>query len=70
MNIKGQGHSLTVIQGHSDATFSNIFLLETAWQIEAKFHVEPPWDGGMKVNINGLCHITKMATVPIYGKNL
>ena len=26
-------------------TFSNFFSLETAWPIEAKFHVEPPWDG-------------------------
>ena len=27
---------------------------------EAKFHVEPPCDEGMKVNTNGLCHMTKM----------
>ena len=37
MNIKGQGHSLTMAQGHSDSTFSNFFFLETAWVIEAKF---------------------------------
>ena len=49
---------------------SNAFSFETARPIEAKFHVEPPWDGGMKVNTNGLCHITKMAAMPIYGKNL
>ena len=48
MNIKGQGHSLTLIQGHSDSTFSNFFFLETAWPIEAKFYVEPPWDGGIE----------------------
>ena len=41
MNIKVQGHSLTFIQGHSDSTFSNFFCSETAWPIEAKFHVEP-----------------------------
>ena len=70
MNFKGQGHSLTVIQGHSDSTFSNFFSLETAWPIEAKFHVKPARDGGMKVNTNGLCHMTKMAAMPIYGKNL
>ena len=45
MNIKGQGHSLTLVQGHSDSTFSNFFSLETTRPIEAKFHVEPPWDG-------------------------
>ena len=49
--------------------FSNLFSLETSWPIEAKFHVEPPWDRGMKICSNGLCHMTNMATMPIYGKN-
>ena len=48
-------------------TFSNIFS-ETAWPIKAKFYVDPPWEGGTKVCINGLGHMTKMATMPIYGK--
>ena len=43
---------------------------QTAWTIEAKFYVEPPWDGGTKVWSNGLGHMTKMATTLIYGKNL
>ena len=46
MNIKGQGHSLTFIQGHSDSTFSNFFCSETARLIETKFHMEPAWDVG------------------------
>ena len=50
--------------------FSNFFSLETSRPIEAKFHVEPPWDRGMKVCSNGLCHNTSMAAMPIYGKNL
>ena len=50
--------------------FSNVFSSETAWPIKAKFYVEPPWEGGMKVYINGPGHITKMAAMPIYGKNL
>ena len=54
MNIKGQGHSLTLVQGNSDSTFSNFFYLETARLIEAKFHVEPSWDGVMKLSINTL----------------
>ena len=53
MNIKGQGHS--------DSTFSNFFSLETAGPIEAKFYVEPPWDGGTKVCSNGSGHMTSMA---------
>ena len=53
-------------------TFSNFFSLETAGPIEAKFHVEPPWDGRMKVCSNGSGHMTNMAAMPIhlYGKNL
>ena len=70
MNIRYQGHSLTFIQGHSDSTFSNFFSLEPAKSVEAKFHVEPPWDGVMKKNTNGLCHMTKMAAMSIYGKNI
>ena len=51
------------------STISNIFSSETAWPIKAKFYVEPPWEGGMKVYINGPGHMTKMAATPIYGKN-
>ena len=52
------------------STFSNINFSETAWPIKAKFYVEPPWEGGTKVCINGPGHMTKMAAMPIYGKNL
>ena len=50
--------------------FSNGFSYETAWQIKAKFYVEPPWEGGTKLYLNGPGHMTKMAAGPIYGKNL
>ena len=50
--------------------FSKIFSSETAWPIKAKFYVEPPCEGGTKVCINGPGHMTKMAAMPIYGKNL
>ena len=43
---------------------------ETAWPIKAKFYVGPPWEGGTKVYIKGPGHMTKMATMPIYGKNI
>ena len=55
---------------HSDSVFSNFFSSKTARPIEAKFHVEPPWDGGTKNRSNGLDHMTKAAAMPIYGKNL
>ena len=50
--------------------FSYIFSSDTAWPIKAKFYVEPPWEGGTKLCINGPGHMTKMAAMPIYGKNL
>ena len=50
------------------STFSNVFS-ETAGPIEAKFHVEPPGDRGTKVCLRGPGHMTKVATMPIYGKN-
>ena len=67
---KVKGHSLTITQGHSGSTFSNFFSLATPKQIEAKFHVEPPWDRGMNVSTTGICHMTITAAISIYGKNL
>ena len=48
------------------STISNVLSSETTWPIEAKFYVQPPWQGGKKVYINGPGHMTKMAAVPIY----
>ena len=73
LNIKGQGHSLTLDQDHSDSiylNFLNFFSSITTRLFEAKFHVEPPWDGETKACSNGPGHMTKMAAMPIYGKNL
>ena len=54
----------------SMSTYSNIFSSETTGPIEAKFHMEPPSDGGTKVRSNSPGHNTKMAAMSIYGKNL
>ena len=48
----------------------NTFSSETTRTIEAKFLMESPRDGGTKVCLNGPGHKTKMAAIPIYGKNL
>ena len=48
----------------------NIFFSGTAWPIKVIFHMKPPWDGGTKVCSNDPGHMTKMANMPIYGKNL
>ena len=37
---------------------------------EAKFYMEPPWDVGMKICSTVPGHMIKMASSPIYGKNL
>ena len=62
--------SLTLVQGQSDSTFSNFFSLETAKPTEAKFQVVLSLDGEMNICSNGPSHMTNMATMPIYGKNL
>ena len=49
--------------------FSNIFS-ETTGPIEAKFYVGRPWVGGTIVCSNRPGQMTKVATMPIYGKNL
>ena len=50
--------------------FSKVFFSQTAWPIKAKIYVEPPREGGTKVCINDPGHMTKMAAMPMYGKNL
>ena len=54
----------------SDSIFLNFFSSITTGPIEAKFHVEPPRDGGTKVCGNGPSHMTKRAAMSIYVKNL
>ena len=49
--------------------FSKIFYSETAWPIKAKFYMKHLWEGGTNVYINNPGHMTKMAAMPIYGKN-
>ena len=55
-----------VVVRRRPSTILNVFSCETASPIKAKFYVEPPWQGGKKVYINGPGHMTKMAAVAIY----
>ena len=50
--------------------FSKIFSSETAWPTKAKFYIKHLWEGGTSVYIRNPGHMTKMAAMPIYGKNL
>ena len=70
MNIKGQGHLLTLVQIHSDLIFSNFFSLEITKPIEVKFHVEPPLDSGNEGLFKWSRSHDQVAAMPIYGKNL
>ena len=49
--------------------FSKIFYSETAWPIKARFYMKHLWEGETNVYINNPGHMTKMAAMPIYGKN-
>ena len=48
---------------------SHIVFSETTWPIEIKFHMTTPYDWLAKTYANCYGHMTKMATMPIYGKS-
>ena len=52
------------------STISNNFSSETIGPIATKFHIQPPGPLGKKSYSNDLGHMTNMAAIPIYGKNL
>ena len=52
------------------STILNNFSSETTGRIATKFHIQPPGPVGKKRCSNGLGHMTNMAAMPIYGKNL
>ena len=52
------------------STFSKDFSSETTGPMSIKFHMQPLDRGGKKVYIFHPGHMTKMAAMPIYGKNL
>ena len=73
MNLYAYQRSRSFIDLHRRSLRLNIFKLvslETSRLIEINYYIEPPRDWGMEMNTNGLCHMTKLATMPIYGKNL
>ena len=46
-------------------------LLGNCLDNQSQNNVEPPFEGvGTKINSNGLGHMTKMADMPIHGRNL
>ena len=51
------------------STHRNIVSSETTRPFELKFHMKTPYDRLAKIYTNCTGHMTKMATMPIYGKN-
>ena len=51
------------------STHQNIVFSETTWPFELKFYMKTPYDRVAKIHTNCTDHMTKMATMPIYGKN-
>ena len=66
--VRPSVHPSSVVRP-SSTIFSKIFFPETAWPIKAKFYMKHLWEGGTNVYINNPGHMTKMAAMPIYGKN-
>ena len=52
------------------STILNDFSSKTTRPIATKFHIQPPGPLGKKSCSNGLGHMTNMAAMPIYNKNL
>ena len=70
MNIKGQGHSLTLDKGHLRFLNLSLFFSDSLGSFETKFQMKDYRRMGMKIQTNKLAHMTKKAVMPIYGKNL
>ena len=50
-------------------THQNRVSLETPKPFELKFHMKTPYDRLAKIYTKSTGHMTKMATMPIFGKN-
>ena len=70
MITQGPGHSLTLSNVTQIQHFQTSFPKKITRPFVTKFHMEPPRDVGMKIYSNVPGHMTKMASRPIYGKNL
>ena len=70
MSIKGQGHSLTLVKGHSDFNVKTCFSQKQLGDLEPKFKWKLEGKKGMKIYTNEMGHMTNLAAMPIYGKNI
>ena len=61
---------LTLVKGHTDFKVYTCFFAETVGPFETKAHMKAYGRMGMKIYTNELGHMTNMAAMPIYVKNL
>ena len=70
MSVKGQGHSLTLVKGHSHFKVKTCFSQKTVGQFWNQNSYQSLRGMGMKIHTNELGYMTNMAAMPICGKNL
>ena len=70
MSVKSQGHSLTLVKGYSDFKVKTCFSQKQLGDLQTKAHMKAEGRMGMKIYTNELGHMTNMATMPMYGKNI
>ena len=64
MSIEGQGHFLTLAQGHLHMKLGLVLSVTTG-----PFSAKACRDKEMKIHQHNAGHMTKMAAMPIYDKN-
>ena len=69
MSIEGQGHFLALAQGRVRTKNSNLIFSETTEAFLTKFCMKAFRYKEMKIYLHDAGHMTKMAAMPIYGKN-
>ena len=69
MNIEGQGHCLTLVPGHFKSNFESFFLSYFKANWNQITYVALLGKKEVPLYVNDFGHLTKMAAMPIYGKN-
>ena len=68
-DYQSQGHSLTLVKGHSHFKVKTCFLINS-WAIWNRNSYESLRENRNEIYTNELGHMTNMAAMPEYGKNL
>ena len=69
MSIKGQGYSLNLVKDHRDFKVETCYTQKQLGDLKP-VHMNAHRRMGMKIYTNEWGHMTNMAAMPIYDKNL